>query len=152
MTEIAHLLTVGWTALSLGATIAGLGGIGLILVALFAAAYLPSFLRTPLIGAGIVLLVGGALFQAGQAKGTHDAFAVAAAKELKAEKARADAESRRQAAAAAKIGAADRARADKAEAVAKASRERLADLKRNLARTPDRACASADDARRLRDL
>ncbi|MEG9527412.1 MAG: hypothetical protein MIL41_16880, partial [Hyphomicrobiales bacterium] len=89
MTEIAHLLTVGWTALSLGATIAGLGGIGLILVALLAAAYLPSFLRTPLIGAGIVLLVGGALFQAGQAKGTADAFAVAAAKELKAEKVRA---------------------------------------------------------------
>lgn len=155
MTDTLHLLSAGWAAFSVGATIAGVGGVGLILLALLAAASLPSWLRTPLLGVGILLLVGAALFQAGQAKGSHDAFALTAAEKLRDAKAKAEAdlrEARRQAAAGARISAADTARADAAEAAANAARARLAELQRHLARTPDRACASDADARLLRGL
>ncbi|MGE8128506.1 hypothetical protein ACQKQD_16145 [Methylobacterium sp. NPDC080182] len=155
MSELATIVSHGWTAFSLAATLAGIGGIGLIALAVLATAYLPAWLRRPLIGAGIVLLVGAALYQAGQAKGAHDAFAVEAARTLRQEKARAEAalrEERRQVAEANKISADDRARADAATAAAKASAKRLADLQRHLARTPDGACVGGDDARMLRGL
>jgi hypothetical protein len=156
--HIASALTLlrrGWTAFSLSATLAGLGGVGLIAVALLAAAYLPGWLRRPLIGAGVVLLVGAALYQAGQAKGAHDAFAVESARTLKRERdeaAAALAEVRRQAAAASKISDADRARADAAEASAKLAAARVRELQRHLARTPDAGCVTDDDARLLRGL
>ena len=85
------LLTIlqnGWTAFSLVSLLTGAGGLGLILLALLGTAYLPGFLRRPLIGAGLALMVGAALFQAGQAKGAHDAFAREAARALAAEQAR----------------------------------------------------------------
>ncbi|WP_375462973.1 hypothetical protein [uncultured Methylobacterium sp.] len=151
MTVISH----GWTAFSFVATIVGAGAVGLIVLGLIAAAYLPSWLRHLIVGSGIGILLGAVLFQAGQAKGSHDAFAVEAARTLKVEKDRAEAlvrEQQRQAAASARISAQDKARADAAEAASKASASRLRDLQRHLARTPDGTCVSPDDARRLRAL
>lgn len=145
------LLSHGWTAFSVVATVAGLGGVGLIAVALLATAYLPAALRHALVAAGLVLLIGAALFQAGQAKGAHDAFALQAKADL--QRARdALAEVNRQVAAAAKVSSDDRARAEAAEASAKAAAKRLRDLQAQLARTPDAGCVTHDDARRLRGL
>ncbi|MGU3284695.1 hypothetical protein [Methylobacterium mesophilicum] len=155
MTQISHALAVGWTAYSFGATVAGLGGAGLIVLGLLATAYLPAFIRRPLIAAGIALLAGAALFQAGQAKGVHEAAAAEAARNLaqaKADAAATLAEQARQAAAAKDIAAKDKDRADAAEADAQASASRLRDLQAYLKGTKDRPCGSADDARRLRAL
>ncbi|SDM67917.1 hypothetical protein SAMN05216360_10390 [Methylobacterium phyllostachyos] len=145
------LLSHGWAAFSIVATLAGLGGVGLIAVALLAAAYLPAVLRHALVAAGLVLLIGAALYQAGQARGAHEAFALQAKTDL--QRARdALAEVDRQVAAATAISAGDRARAEAAEASAKAAASRLRDLKAHLARTPDAGCVTGDDARRLRGL
>ena len=155
MTQILHALSVGWTAFSVGATIAGLGGIGLILLAVLATAYVPAFIRRPLIAAGIALLAGATLFQAGQAKGVHDAAAAEAARNLaqaKADAAATLAEEQRQAAAGREVAARDKARADAAEAAAQSSASRLRDLQSYLKGTTDRPCGSAEDARRLRAL
>ncbi|QEE39828.1 MULTISPECIES: hypothetical protein [unclassified Methylobacterium] len=144
LSNFGGLIANGWAAFSLAAALTGIGGIGLILLGLLTTAYLPAWMRRPLIGAGILLIAGAALFQAGQARGAHEVFALQAARNLE--------EANRQAAAAAKISAADRVRADKADVAAKASASRFRDLQRHLARTPDGACATDDDARRLRDL
>lgn len=155
MTQFLTLVQNGWTAFSVGATIAGLGGVGLILLAVLATAYLPAWIRRPVLAAGILLLAGAALFQAGQAKGTHDAFAVEAARKLaqaKADAAATLAEERRQAAAAREVAAKDAARAAAAESAAQASASRLRDLQAYLKGTKDRPCGSAEDARRLRAL
>ncbi|ARO54059.1 hypothetical protein B2G69_07805 [Methylorubrum zatmanii] len=155
MTQAVSIITAGWTAFSVGATLAGLGGIGLILVALLFAASLPAWVRRPLVGVGILLLAGAALFQAGQTRGAHQAFAVEAAKTLKRERAEAAAalaEVKRQGAARQIVAARDAQRAAAAETEAKASAERLRALQAYLAGTKDRACGSAEDARRLRAL
>ncbi|KQP33835.1 hypothetical protein ASF49_08180 [Methylobacterium sp. Leaf104] len=62
------------------------------------------------------------------------------------------AEERRQVTAAASIAAADARRAMAAEDAAEASTNRLRDLEASLTAKADTTCATADDARRLRDL
>jgi signal transduction histidine kinase len=143
---LLSILQNGWTAFSLVSLLAGGGGLALILLAFLGTAYLPAFLRRPLIGAGLVLLVGAALFQAGQAKGAHDAFAREAARALAAEQDRTriarditDRVSRQ---------------AVKDLAAADATNRKLQELKDALDKDPerDRRCTTRDDARRLRAL
>lgn len=131
------LLANAWTTFSLGALVAGLGGVGLIVVVLLGLTSLPAFLRRPLIAAGVVLLAGAAVWQAGQAKGAHDAFALTAARIHAAEIRRADA--------AEKALAADRARAS-------SDATTIADLRRQIDETPDDPRPGLDRAaaRRLR--
>lgn len=56
-TALLIVLQNGWTAFSLVSLLTGAGGLGLILLAFLGTAYLPAFLRRPLIGTGLALLV-----------------------------------------------------------------------------------------------
>lgn len=140
------ILQNGWTAFSLASLIAGAGGVGLILLALLGTAYLPAFLRRPLIGAGIAILVGAALYQAGQAKGAADAFARDAARALEAERTRT------------KIARdiTDRVaiQAVRDLAAADATNRKLKEINDALAKDPDRdrVCVDHGLSRRLRAL
>ncbi len=146
MASFLETLAQGWTAFSIPATLAGAGGLGLIAIAFLASAYLPAFLKRPLIAAGICLFVGAALYQAGQAKGVSLETARQLSRSLAAETKRADVAegvNRRQSDQAAKDLAAERARNTKLKEILDA-----------LARDKDaaRVCVDRDLARRLRDL
>lgn len=143
------LLTIlqnGWTAFSLVSLLTGAGGLGLILLALLGTAYLPGFLRRPLIGAGLALLVGAALFQAGQAKGAHDAFAREAARVLAVEQARTKV--------ARDITDRVAVQAVKDLAAAEATNRKLQEIADAMRKDPDRdrVCVDRGMARRLRAL
>jgi hypothetical protein len=146
VTALLTILANGWTAFSLVSLLAGAGGIGLILLALLGTAYLPGFLRRPLIGAGLALLVGAALFQAGQAKGAHDAFAREAARALAAEQTRTKV--------AKDITDRVAIQAVRDLAAADATNLKLRKLLDDMDHDPerDRRCTTRDDARRLRAL
>lgn len=144
----SFLLTLanGWTAFSILATLSGIAGIALIALAVFGTTFLPSFIKQPLIIAGICLLVGGALYQAGQAKGAHLAFEAEASRALAAETKRADlaeATNKQQAAQAAKDLAAE-----------KADNAKLKELNDAASKDKDAGvtCVDRDLARRLRNL
>lgn len=112
MSSLLLTLAHGWASFSIAATLAGALGIALIALAVFGTSFLPSFIKQPLITAGICLIVGGALYQAGEARGAHDAFAQEAARAQAAETKRADiaeAQQKQQAAQAAKDLAAAKA-------------------------------------------
>ncbi|MBP2498439.1 hypothetical protein ABID82_005125 [Methylobacterium sp. PvP062] len=146
MSSLLLTLANGWTAFSILATLSGIAGIALIALAVFGTTFLPSFIKQPLIIAGICLIVGGALYQAGQAKGAHLAFEQEASRALDAETKRADlaeAQNKQQAAQAAKDLAAE-----------KADNAKLKELNDVLAKDKDRdrECVDGDVARRLRNL
>lgn len=143
---LLSILQNGWTAFSFVSLLAGGGGLGLILLAFLGTAYLPGFLRRPLIGAGLALLVGAALFQAGQAKGAHEAFAREAARALAAEQDRTRI--------AKDITDRVARQAVKDLAAADATNRKLQELKDAMDKDPerDRRCTTRDDARRLRAL
>ena len=143
------LLANGWTAYSFAATLVGGAGLGLIAIAVLAAIYLPLFpraIRNLLIGAGVVLILGASIYQAGQAKGAHDAFARDAERAIAAERKRADAAER--------VTAADAARAAQDLAAAQADTRKLQELNDALAHDPrrDGVCLDRDLSRRLRRL
>lgn len=146
MTSLLALLQNGWTAFSLASLLAGGAGVGLILLALLGTAYLPAFIRRPLIGAGIAILVGAALYQAGQAKGAADAFARDAARAIAAETERA--------AKAERATRDDRARAVQDLADDQARTQKLQEMNDALRKDPDRdrVCIDRDLSRRLHDL
>jgi hypothetical protein len=146
VTALLTILGNGWTAFSLISLLTGAGGLGLILLALLGTAYLPGFLRRPLIGAGLALLVGAALFQAGQARGAHEAFAREAARALAAEQTRT------------KIAKdiTDRVaiQAVRDLAAAEATNRKLQEINDAMRKDPDRdrVCVDRGMARRLRAL
>lgn len=139
-------LLAAWTAFSPVAALVGLSGIALILVAVLGLTVLPDALKKVVIALGVALLVGASLFQAGQAKGVALEAAATAARDLAAEKKRADL-------AEATI-AADRAQAAKDRAAAVADQAKLKGLLRDLETHPGtgRVALPRDLARRLRDL
>lgn len=146
MSGLLLTLSHGWTAFSVLSALSGAAGIGLIALALLGTTFLPSFVKQPLIIAGVCLLVGGALYQAGQMKGSRLAFEAEAARALAAETKRADlaeAINQKQAAQAAKDRAAARADA--------AKRKELTDAVAK-DKNRDRECVDRDLARRLRNL
>ena len=146
MSALLLVLQNGWTAFSLASLLTGAGGLGLILLAFLGTAYLPGFLRRPLIGAGLALLVGAALFQAGQAKGAHEAFAREAARALAVEQTRTKV--------AKEITDRVAVQAVRDLAAADATNRKLQEINDALATDPerDRRCTTRDDARRLRAL
>lgn len=79
-----------WAAFSPLASIVGACGIACVVVAFAGAMFVPEKLKLPLIGVGALLIVGAAVWQAAEAKGAHDAFAVAKEAALKAEQERAE--------------------------------------------------------------
>ncbi|GJD92946.1 hypothetical protein [Methylobacterium iners] len=135
-----------WTAFSPIAAIAGLSGIGLLVLAFVGLSWLPGFLKRPLIFAGVVLIAGAAIYQAGQAKGAHDAFARDAARALAAEKTRT--------AIAKDITDRVSIQAVRDLAEIQATNKKLQGINDVLAKDSerDRRCTTHDDARRLRDL
>lgn len=146
---MGHLLTTlanGWAAFSLYAALGGLGGLALIALALLLGAYLPAALRRVLFGAGLAVLVGVALFQAGQAHGARQQLSLDAARAVKAEAARA---------AAAEAVAHDIAeQATRDLAAEQADSAKLKGLLDDLRSHPDAgdACLPRDLSRRLRAL
>lgn len=148
MLDALHLafLANAWTAFSPLALLVGGSGIGLVVLALVGLSWLPGFLKRPLIFAGAALLVLSAVYQAGQAKGAHNAFAKDAARAFEAESARADAAER--------IKSQIAARATQDFARAQADSRKLKELNDALAKAPgrDRLCVDRALARRLRDL
>ncbi|APT31939.1 hypothetical protein MCBMB27_02648 [Methylobacterium phyllosphaerae] len=146
---MVHLLATfanGWAAFSLLATISGLGGIALIAAALVFGAYLPAGIRHALVGAGLGVLVGAALFQAGQARGAHNQLALDADRAIEAERVR------RVAAEAVSSAIAEQATRDLA--AEQADTAKLKGLLDDLRSHPDAsgACLPRDLARRLRAL
>jgi len=135
-----------WAAFSPLASIVGACGVACVAVAFLGALFVPERLKLPLIGLGAALILGAAVWQAAEAKGTHDAFAVAAAANLKAERERAD--------------LAETLTRDLAEqatrdlAAEQAGSVTLKELTDALAHDPRRAgaCVPRDLARRLRAL
>lgn len=135
-----------WAAFSPLASIVFVCGAALVAVAFAGAVFVPERLKLPLVGLGAALIAGAALWQAAEAKGAHDAFAVAAAANVAAERARAD--------------LADALTRDLAEqatrdlAAEQAGSVTLKDLTDALAHDPRRAgaCVPRDLARRLRAL
>lgn len=83
------LVTNAWAAFSPAAAAIGLGGLGLLVLALLLPV-LPGWVRAAAVLLGLALAVGAAIYQAGTAKGAHDAFAVAAERARSAETIRAD--------------------------------------------------------------
>lgn len=140
------LLANAWTAFSPLAAVAGLGGIGFLVVALLGLSWLPGFLKRPLIGAGVILLASAAIYQAGTAKGAHDAFARDAARALAAEKTRT--------AIAKDITDRVSIQAVRDLAELQARTQKLQELNDALARDPNRnrVCVDRDLSRRLRQL
>lgn len=135
-----------WAAFSPLASIVGVLGIACVVVAFAGAMFVPERLKMPLIGLGAMLIVGAALWQAAEAKGSHDAFKVVAAANLKAEHQRAE----RSEAIARDI--ADQATKDLASA--QSDNAKLKELNDALAKDPRRngVCADRALARRLRAL
>lgn len=146
MVHILATLANGWAAFSVLATIGGIGGLALIAAALLLGAYLPAGLRRVLFGAGLALLVGAALFQAGQAHGARQQLALDAGRAVEAEKARASA------AEALAHDIAEQATRDLA--AEQADSAKLKGLLDDLRSHPDAggACLPRDLARRLRAL
>ncbi|TXM65498.1 hypothetical protein [Methylobacterium sp. WL120] len=147
--SLLALIANGWTAYSFAATLVGGTGFVLIAIAILAAIYLPLFprvLRNLLVGAGVALILGAALYQAGQAKGAHEAFARDAERAIAAERKRADAAER--------VMAADAARAAQDLAAAQADTRKLQELNDALAHDPRRngVCLPRDLSRGLRAL
>lgn len=93
---LEHLSTIlataqnGWAAFSALATLAGLGGAALIAAALVFGAYLPGFVRTPLIVAGAVILAFAGGLQSGQQRGAAAQLALNHTRAVAAERERAD--------------------------------------------------------------
>ncbi|MBA9067409.1 hypothetical protein FHR71_001139 [Methylobacterium sp. RAS18] len=146
LSQAGALIANGWTAYSFAATLAGGAGLGLVVLALVATAWLPGFIRRPLLAAGIALMVGAALYQAGQAKGAHDAFALQSARAMAAEIKRTEA--------AETVAARIAAQAAQDLAAEQAARQKLQELNDVLRTDPhrDRECLPRDLSRRLRDL
>lgn len=146
LTALLATVQNGCAAFSLVAALTGVGGLGLIMLAVLATSWLPAFLRRPLIVAGIAIVVGAALYQAGQAKGAHEAFALDAARAIAAETARAEWSE--------KIAAAIAAQATRDFAAAQADNIKLKELNDALRTDPhrDRECLDRGLARRLREL
>lgn len=90
---LAHLTVAlvmnAWAAFSPAAAAIGLGGLGLVVLA-FLLPVLPGWLRAAIVVLGLVLAAAAAIYQAGTAKGAHDAFVVAADRARAAETIRAD--------------------------------------------------------------
>lgn len=82
-------LWAAWAAFSPGAAILATVGLVLVVVVGLSAALVPERLKLPLVVAGGLLIFGAAVWQAGEAKGAHDALAKGHALELAAEKLRA---------------------------------------------------------------
>lgn len=140
------LVFQAWAAFSPLASIIGALGVVCVLIAVFGAMFVPERLKLPLIGLGVVLIVGAAMWQAAEAKGAHDAFAAAKEVALKAERERADK------AEAITRDLAEQATRDLASAQADASN--LKGLTDALSTDPRRAgvCLDRGMARRLRAL
>ena len=135
----------------LGLLGSGLGPAGI--VAALVAATVAAWVYVGRAGAIAVALLG--LILVAYVTGSHQASVVSKLGAAYADTARAMAaldEERRQVAAAASIAAADARRAMAAEDEAEASAKRLADLEAYLAANRGGACATADDAKRLRAL
>lgn len=146
LSALAATVQNGWAAFSLLATLAGLGGAGLIAAALLLGAYLPGFLRAPLIVAGAVLLAFAGGLQSGQQRGAAAQIALGHARALEAERTRAEAsEGIARDMAAAAVTEREAALSDQAQL------ERLIhDVAKETA--SGRLCGTRDDARRLRAL
>lgn len=144
--SVLALLANAWTAFSPLAAVAGLGGVGLLVLALVGLSWLPGFLRRPLIAVGIGLIVGAAIYQAGTAKGAHDAFARDAARALDAERTRT--------AVARQITERLAVQAVRDLAATQADLQKLKDLNDALRTDPrrDGVCLPRDLSRRLRNL
>ena len=140
------LLANAWTAFSPLAAVAGLGGLALLVVALLGLSWLPGFLKRPLIGAGVILLASAAIYQAGTAKGAHDAFARDAERALEAERTRTKV--------AREITDRVAFQAVRDLAALQAANQKLQEINDALARDPnrDRVCVDRDLSRRLREL
>ena len=93
---LEHLSTLlataqnGWAAFSFLATLAGLGGGALIAAALVFSAYLPRFVRTPLIVAGALILAFAGGLQSGQQRGAAAQLALNHTRAVAAEQERAE--------------------------------------------------------------
>ncbi|WP_375455639.1 hypothetical protein [uncultured Methylobacterium sp.] len=146
LTLALALLADARAAFSPLAALAGLSGLGLVLLAVLGVAILPGRLRMPLVLAGAALLALAALWQAAEAKGAHDAYARDAARAIAAERTRAEK--------AETIVRNDRAQADRDLADARAQATKLKDLTDALAHDPRRTgvCLDRDLSRRLRSL
>ena len=144
--HIFALLNNAWTAFSPLAAVAGLGGIAALVLALVGFSWLPGFLKRPLVAVGVVLLTGAAIYQAGTAKGAHDAFARDAARALAAEQTRT--------AVARRITDRIAVQAVRDLAAAQADAQKLKDLNDALRADPNRnrVCLPQRLSRRLRDL
>jgi hypothetical protein len=116
------------------------------MLALVGLSWLPGFLRRPLIAVGIGLIVGAAIYQAGTAKGAHDAFAHDAARALAAEKTRT--------AIARDISNRIAVQAVRDVSAARADAQKLKDLNDAIRTDPyrNRVCVPVGLARRLRNL
>jgi hypothetical protein len=144
--SLLALLQAGWSAYSFTATLAGTVGIGLVLLALLATAWLPAFVRHCLVVSGLIILACAGALQLGQYRGAHQALLLQAKLAQKAEAIRADL--------AEKTVAADAAQAAKDRADLAAQNDALKELLDVQSKSKDRAaeCVGRDVARRLRDL
>jgi len=135
-----------WTAFSPLAAVAGLTGVAALVLTLVGLSWLPGFLKRPLVAAGVILLAGAAIYQAGTAKGAHDAFARDAARALAVEQTRT--------AVARQITDRIAVQAVRDVAAAQADAQKLKDLNDALRADPhrNRVCVPHGLARRLRDL
>lgn len=140
------LLQNAWTAFSPLAAIAGLSGLGLLALAFLGLSWLPAFLRRPLIAVGVLLLASAAIYQAGTARGAHDAFALDAERALAAERTRTEV--------ARKITDAVAIQAVRDLTAAAAANTKLKEINDALRDDPnrDRVCIDRDLSRRLREL
>lgn len=135
----------------LGLLGSGLGPAGI--AALLAVAVVAA--RAYLGKAGALAVGAAGLLLVAYVAGAHQAGAAAELDAARSSAAAAQAalvEERRQVAAAAAIAAADGRRAIAIEDEAETARARLSELESHLAANPAGACATADDARRLRGL
>ncbi|KQP11141.1 hypothetical protein ASF28_08845 [Methylobacterium sp. Leaf99] len=139
-------LVNAWTAFSPLAVVAGLGGVAALVLALLGFSWLPGFLKRPLVALGVVLLACAAVYQAGTAKGAHDAFARDAARALAAEKTRT--------AIARDISDRIVLQAVRDVSAARADAQKLKDLNNAIRTDPqrNRVCVPVGLARRLRNL
>lgn len=140
------VLLQAWAAFSPLASAVGACGLACVVVAFAGALFVPERLKLPLIGVGALLITGAAIWQAAEAKGAHDAFAVMQAAALKAEHERAEK--------ADAIARAIAAQATRDLASAQADNAKLKDLNDALAHDPrrDGVCVPRALSRRLRAL
>ena len=149
---LEHLSTLAaaahnlWAGYSLVATLTGFGGLALVAAALFLGAYLPSFLKTPVVVAGAVLAAFAVGAQYGQGEGAAAQRLLDTQRALAAEnRRRAEAETIARANAAAAVAEREAALSDQ-----KSLQELIDAVVRDTA--SGRLCGSRDDARRLRAL